>query len=110
MGKKKVVPAPQPIAPEPPPHEFFTVVWDGITIEVEFSPHDIMNHEHLQLRVPSKHLIPVTDTGYRSEFLTKGTCEKHGGPKAYVHFWLDGAAKSTTYRKQKAQGQQLQLF
>ena len=93
-----------------PDQVVFMMVWSGITIEVSYNPNDIMSHAHLELRSEGKAHLPVTDTGYRSEFLPRGKVEEHGGPEAYVTLWLDGSAKSTAWKKRQITGEQLSLF
>lgn len=87
-----------------------TVVWQGITIEVTFSPSDILAHAHLQLRTANGEILPVTTTGYRSHFLPQGIVEAAGGPEAFVMAWLDEEAKSAMWKKQEAASRQLSLF
>ncbi|MBS0473096.1 MAG: hypothetical protein JSR60_18645 [Proteobacteria bacterium] len=47
---------------------------------------------HLSIHVlePSTLKLPITETGYRSHFLSEA--EELGGPLAYVRAWLDAEA------------------
>jgi hypothetical protein len=89
-----------------------TMTWREITIAVSYSPHDIMAHAHLELRVvvPPGSKLPVTDTGYRSHFLPPGIVEEAGGPEAFVTAWLDDAANTREWKQQEQAGRQYSLF
>lgn len=87
-----------------------TIVWEGIEIEVTYAAKSILNRAHLELRVKDKEPIPVTETGYRSEFLEPGLVEEQGGPDAYTLAWLDYMAKSAEWKAYRETSQQLSLF
>jgi hypothetical protein len=68
------------------------LVWNGITLLVSYEPHWLglpgeplreFDFAHLELRVlePKGAPLPVTYTGYWSEFLSIGEAEEEGGPK-----------------------------
>ena len=86
------------------------IVWEGIEIEVTYKPKDILAMSHLELRIPSRARIPVTETGYRSEYLHPGTIEDAGGPQAYVIAWLDHMAQSREWQDHVVTSRQLSLF
>jgi hypothetical protein len=87
-----------------------TIEWQGVTVLVSYSPSDIMAHAHIELRVPDKRRLPVTETGYRSHFLPRGVVEAAGGPEAFVKAWLDEEAKTSKWKKQAEADRQLSLF
>jgi hypothetical protein len=94
--------------------------WRGITIEVSYeadwlgmgSRNAEYGHSHLELRViaPEGAQLPVTETGYRSHFLSCGEVEGCGGPVAYVLDWLDTAAKDKAWITRQESLRQLSLF
>ena len=88
--------------------------WRGVTIEVGYEAawlgRDMAAHLELHVRSPEGAHLPVTDTGYRSHFLSKGTVEEAGGPAAYVTAWLDEAATSKSWRAGELARRQLSLF
>lgn len=86
-------------------------VWNGITVLARYrSNYLVMGYAHLELHVPSRQHIPVTDTGYRSHFHQPGEVEKAGGPAAYAKAWLDQEAKKPEWRRKDQQRRQLDLF
>lgn len=81
---------------EPQPHEFtWTSGHLSIRILVEFTPNWAI-YEHLGIHslAPARARLPITETGYRSMFIPKGTVAEHGGPVEAVRQILDEAAFS----------------
>lgn len=99
-----------------------TIEWRGVTIETQFDPDWLglgeqkdtlgLGYAHLELRVvsPEGRAIPVTETGYRSHFLSQGMVEEAGGVEAYVIAWLDEAARDRRWLLAEEQRRQLDLF
>lgn len=85
--------------------EKHTIVWRGIEIEITYTPKEFGMTDHIELRTEDKTPLPVTGTGYRSNFLPLGHVEQHGGAVAFVTAWLDHEAKRTRWN-----GAQLSLF
>ena len=77
--------------------EKHTIVWRGITVEITFTPKKFGMTDHIELRTADRTPLPVTETGYRSNFLTLGQVEAHGGAVAYVRDWLDHGAARTEW-------------
>ncbi|HEX4294772.1 MAG TPA: hypothetical protein VHZ29_11610, partial [Rhizomicrobium sp.] len=72
---------------------------------------DIGNaHLELEAVAPERVALPVTDTGYRSQFLSPRVVEQAGGPVAYARAWLEDAAKAPAWKKRAEQSRQLSLF
>jgi hypothetical protein len=92
-----------------------TLVWQGITVEVTYE-RDWMGMKdsvaHLQIRVltPKGTVIPLTDTGYRSHFISSVYVDDAGGPVPYVQAWLDTAASTPDWKRREASTRQLSLF
>ncbi len=97
-----------------------TLVWEGVTLEVRYEPDWSGLSElgtgrqlaHIQLEVvaPVRAPLPVTETGYRSEFLSVEAVEQAGGPAEYVRRWLDEEARKPVWRRDEAGRRQLDLF
>ncbi len=85
--------------------EQHTIVWRGTQIEITFTPEAFGMVDHIELRTEGKAPLPVTETGYRSHFMHKGTVAEFGGAVSFVAAWLDNEAERTGWR-----GAQLSLF
>lgn len=53
--------------------------------------------------------MPVTDTGYRSEFLSAAKLAAAGGVTAYVSAWLDREALAKDWHRAEFKWRQLEL-
>jgi len=94
--------------------------WQGIVLSVSYEPDwlelgtkfgDVSNaHLEIQAVTPERSALPITDTGYRSQFLSRTLIEQAGGPVAYAKAWLDHAAKAPAWKKRQEQSRQLSLF
>ena len=69
------------------------IKWCNVQIEISFKPDTFGMVDHIELRTENRALLPVTDTGYRSHFVNKGTVATHGGAAAFVTAWLDHEAE-----------------
>jgi hypothetical protein len=67
-------------------------------------------HLEVQRVAPEWAMLPITETGYRSHFLPRGTAENAGGPVAYVKAWLEEAAKAPDWKRREAASRQPSLF
>jgi len=81
--------------------------WPGMS---EGAPEAATAHLEVKRISPDWALVPITETGYRSHFLPRGTVEGVGGPVAYVKAWLDEASKSPDWKRREQQSRQLSLF
>lgn len=81
------------------------ITWRGIGIEITFTPEKFGMTDHIELHSERKAPLPVTETGYRSHFVTAGAVAHHGGAVAFVTAWLDHEAQRTGWS-----GAQLSLF
>lgn len=96
--------------------ETFILDWQGITLSVTYEAHWMnsksLDYAHLQVEsiTPARAPLPVTETGYRSHFLSKWEIEDAGGPPAYVRQWLDYTAASKTWQVYQEQCRQFTLF
>ena len=97
-----------------------TMVWNGITILVSFEPDWLglasagldMPYAHLELQVlePAGAPIPLSDTGYWSEFLQPGEAEEAGGPLSLTSDLLDEMSANQAWRAVWAKWEQRDLF
>lgn len=85
--------------------EQHTIVWRGVRIEITFTPDAFSMADHIELRAEGRAPLPVSETGYRSHFMTKSTVADHGGAVDFVIAWLDHEAARTGWH-----GAQLTLF
>lgn len=81
------------------------ITWRGIGIEIAFTSDAFGMVDHIELRAEGRAPLPVTETGYRSHFMSKGTVTEYGGAVAFVTAWLDHEAERAGWR-----GAQLSLF
>lgn len=81
------------------------ITWRSVEIEVTYTPEKFGMVDHIELNTKDKAKLPVTETGYRSHFMDKGTVAQHGGAVAFVTAWLDHEAE-----RQKWNNDQLSLF
>jgi hypothetical protein len=85
--------------------EMHKITWRGVAIEITFTPNKFSMADHIELHAAGRSPLPVTETGYRSQFLPAGAVADHGGAVAFVTAWLDDEAKRTGWS-----GAQLSLF
>lgn len=81
------------------------ITWRSVEIEITYTPEKFGMVDHIELNTKDKAKLPVTETGYRSHFMDKGTVVQHGGAVAFVTAWLDHEAE-----RQKWHNDQLSLF
>lgn len=86
-----------------------TLVWEGIeftlshTVQAFGGPFD-----HIELH--AKERLPVTETGYRSHFISPQELALWETPTAFVIDWLNDAAKDPSWQEYRQQSRQLSLF
>lgn len=91
----------------------FRLIWQGIEIEIVYTPRRWTVIDHLDIRSvkPERAPLPITGTGYRSHFMQPGTIDAHGGDVvAQVRAWLDGEAATLEWREYVEAGRQRDLF
>lgn len=83
--------------------------WQGIPIDVSVEENWLNSDTcHMEVRAPEK--LPITETGYRSHFLSPETMAEFETPEAYVRAWLDEAAQSKEWKAHWEARKQLSLF
>ena len=81
------------------------ITWRGVKLEITFTPEKFGLVDHIEIMAEERAPLPVTETGYRSHFITAGTVAHHGGAVAFVTVWLDHEAARTGWS-----GAQLSFF
>lgn len=87
--------------------------WRGIGIEVIYTPLKWGTVAHLEIRsvAPEGVPLPVSFSGYRSNFHQPGTIEAHDADVVtQVVAWLDEKAASPEWRAHELKARQLSLF
>lgn len=85
--------------------------WHGIAIRIDYRKcRWNSDFDHVELHVEDGRIIPVTETGYRSQFLHKGIVDEYGGPEEFVSAWLDHAAQNPDWKKREEVARQMSLF
>lgn len=95
---------------QPQIHRF---TWQGIEIEAIYTPLKWDTIAHLEVRAikPERAPLPITETGYRSNFHQPGTIEGQGGDVvAQVTAWLDEEAAKPAWRHYVEASRQGELF
>lgn len=82
-------------------YEITRTQWNGIMLEIRWSPSwvcmddgQLLGHLVIETVAPARAPLPITNTGYRSHFVTARELAREGGPEGYVEAWLADAAKS----------------
>lgn len=88
----------------------FTLTWEGRRLTIEHHEAWIAGADHLAIRSMDREPLPITETGYRSHFLSGEELAARGGPVAYVIAWLDDAARTAEWKAYVAASRQLSLF
>ena len=68
------------------------------------------DHVEVESITPKKAPLPITETGYRSQFVSPLELVNDGGPVVVVTAWLDREAKGKDWQRRQAVRQQGDLF
>ena len=92
-----------------PQPEIRRIIWQGGEIEISFTANWLggLAH-HLELRCDR--VLPVTQTGYRSRFLSADLSLTMDEVEETVLEWLDGAAQDKAWRRADEIERQGDLF
>ena len=100
-------------ARDPAEAQHYRFRWQGIEIEVTYTPLKWGVIAHLEVRsiAPDHAPLPISETGYRSHFHPVGTVEAHGGDViAQVVAWLHEEAAKPAWQRRLAASRQGELF
>lgn len=95
------------------PPQTYRFTWDGIEIEAIYTPlkWGVIAHLEIHSVAPERARLPITTTGYRSQFHQPGTIETHGGDVvAQVIAWLDEEAAKPDWQAYRNASRQGELF
>ena len=87
--------------------------WSGIEIEAVYTPEGYGPYAHLEIRSinPEHAPLPMTETGYKSQFHPKGTIEARGGNVVHqVLDWLNEEAQNPKWKAHIEASRQGYLF
>ncbi len=85
------------------------LVWQDRSIEVSYQANWLNSgHWHIELRCADP--LPVTTTGYRSQFVAADVIKRPDDVEAYVRGWLDQAAEDPSWQRLLDDSRQLKLF
>lgn len=68
------------------------------------------DHVEVQVQKPRGAGLPITETGYRSHFITATDLINAGGPVTFVQAWIDREAKSRNWQRRETAKAQANLF
>lgn len=95
-------------------YETYHLQWEGIAVQIEWTPAwtkpDIIVIGHFKLSTEDRKPLPMTNTGFRSEFVHPDLVAEMGGPVAYIRAWLEHEAQSPDWKRHVEQSKQLSLF
>ncbi len=92
-----------------------TMLWQDAVINVSYERNwmgmkDGIAHLEIQVLSPEGAILPITDTGFRSHFISSLYVEAAGGALPYVRAWLDAEAAKPSWKKRELKSRQLSLF
>ena len=86
-----------------------SILWNNIPVEITFTRHVFgLEHDHVELRASEP--LPVTETGYRSQFLPHDPDVDLDDIKAQVFAWLDEKSTDKTWLEYQQNSRQGNLF
>ena len=84
--------------------------WRGILIRITFEKQRFADHLTVETLEPQRAPLPITETGYRSSFLPKGSIPATDDPTIYVEAWLNEASKLRSWRHLEMEVRQYTLM
>jgi len=101
-----------PSQPRKPKQHTHRLTWRHARLEVRHTLNYMgLGGDHIEVvvRAPKGAPIPITQTGYRSEFLEHHELKSAGGAVAYVQAWLDREAREKAWQAVEFKWRQLEL-
>ena len=100
--------------------DIFTLQWQDYEIQISYTASAYksveriygyaMCHIEIETLKPERAALPVTESGYRSIFITAPELEEEGGVKTLVLGMLDEAAQKQEWKEAELQRRQYKLF
>ena len=91
----------------------YKIEWRGVLIVIRHELDSLWpGTSHLEVHVvrPRRAPIPITETGYRSQFINTLELINAGGAVTFVIAWLDTEAKSTAWQNREFASRRGDLF
>lgn len=88
--------------------ETHQILWQDIPITLTYQAEWLDLCAHLQFKAGER--LPITETGYKSIYLSAEAIEKAGGAKAFALGLLDEAAEAPEWQRYASDQHQLSLF
>lgn len=94
----------------------FRVVWRGIGLTIKWVPEYFALDDgsyaidHMEIEADNRAALPITETGYKSQFMQREAIEAEGGPVSYALAWLDHQAAKPAWKAREAVARQFALF
>jgi hypothetical protein len=96
--------------------ETYKLVWNNIEITIAYNPDRWKSYREVygsglgHLQIDSAAPLPITSTGFYSDYIRADIIEEWGGPVEYVMAWIVQAASSPEWQAYQEQSRQLTLF
>ncbi len=84
--------------------------WRGIMIQITYERQRFVDWLEIETLEPARAPLPITETGYRSHFISKDIVDQAGGAETYFETWLDEAAKARSCFEQEGDIRQYALL
>jgi len=99
----------------------YKLEWRGITIKICFEPDCTggiytsvygypLAHLTLESIEPEKAPLPMTNTGFISDFFAASEMDGYDSTISYVQHWLDETAKSSEWTELQEKSKQMSFF
>lgn len=92
------------------------ITWNNIAITIEYNPdysgayREFNGYGLAHVQLKADRPLPVSETGYKSQFIAEPLVAEYGGAIAFVTAMLDEAAKSPEWKKIQEKYMQPSLF
>jgi hypothetical protein len=101
-----------PLQPRKPKQHVHRLTWRHARLEVRHTPNYMGlggHHIEVVVRAPKDAPIPITATGYRSQFVESKELKSAGGAAPYVQAWLDREAREKAWQAIEFKWRQLEF-
>lgn len=86
----------------------YKIVWEGISVEIAHKPKWAAMYDHIEVRAAQP--LPITETGYRSIFVTDLEVKEEEGAVNLVIAYLNKEALSQEWKNYLTESSQQSLF
>lgn len=91
-------------------YEEFKIEWQDIPITIRHLTGRFSGMDHIEVISDACVELPITDTGYKSQFTLPERIAEYGTAVDFVLAWLDYEADTEEWELKQAKGRQLSLF